>query len=128
MAGPQAIADQSYRAASALTRFRAVKVSGASAVTAVTAQGERVIGIVQETASAEDATNQRVVAVRTIGRSRAEAGAAIARDALLTVTAVGKLETAAAGDYVIGRALNAAGADGDWFDMELSTFDDTVQA
>lgn len=47
------------------------------------------------------------------GRTRVTASAAIAAGDRIAPAAAGKVQTAASGDIVIGKALEAAGADGD---------------
>ncbi len=108
MAGPMNIGDMSYTAGEAITKQYAVKLNGDNTLNVADSQGEFCFGIAQEGATAGDATNQRQLAVRSIGYSYAIAGGNIAAGALLTVTATGTLMTAASGDYVIGMATMAA--------------------
>jgi hypothetical protein len=87
------------------------------------AAADTVIGILQETVSAADATLGRACAVRVIGVSRAIASAPIAIGARVVPTTAGKLVTApgtTANQNQVGIALSAAGADGDHFDVLLT--------
>lgn len=51
--------------------------------------------------------------VMVFGKTKAVAGAALAKGALVSITAAGKLKAAASGEYVVGKLLEAAAADGD---------------
>ncbi len=115
------ILDKGFTAQSALTQFKAVKTGSVDdSCTAVTGTTDVVIGIVQETATSDDATAGRVVNVRLLGISDAIAGAAISRWAPVKVTAAGKMVTASAGERQVGLATIAAGADGDRFTVLLT--------
>jgi uncharacterized membrane protein YphA (DoxX/SURF4 family) len=60
---------------------------------------------------------------RFAGTSKVVASAAIAIGAYVTTTALGKaVTTTTAGDVVIGRALEAAAADGDVIEIQLTHF------
>jgi len=102
--------------------FAAVKVgSDASHVVITAASTDVPLGIAEsKTDAAEDA-----VAVRLFGKGGdtkvAVAGAAILRLARVICTAAGKLitlPTAGGTYYVVGRALTAAAADGDQFELD----------
>jgi len=81
------------------------------------------IGVVQETVTTADVTAGRVADVRVLGRSTVVANGSISRGALVVCGASGgKVQAAAAAakQWVLGVALTAAGADGDWIEVELS--------
>lgn len=88
-------------------QFFAVKF-GASGVALCSVAGEQCDGFLQNKPEAGVAAS-----VAVTGKSKGVAGAAITKGARVTVTAAGKIVTATAGDYVLGVALEAAGADGD---------------
>ena len=80
---------------------------GASGV-ALTGAGDPVGGVLQNKPLAG------IPATVTInGRPKAVAGAAILKGAQVSSDANGKLRTAVSGDYILGQAAEAAGADGD---------------
>ena len=56
------------------------------------------------------------------GVTKAHAGAAIAKGALVATDAAGKFVTAASTNNAVGRAIEAAGADGDIFTLLLKTY------
>jgi hypothetical protein len=98
----------SVTAVAALTLGRAVTAGGAVATAAETA-----VGI----ANSDGAVGQRVP-VTALGTALAEAHAAIAVGAALEVAALGRLVTRTAG-VTVGRALTAAGAQGDQIEVLL---------
>ena len=94
----------SLTSTAALAQFQPVQASGAAATAAGNA-----VGFAQTSAAAAGTLYPATV----LGTSKAIAGAAIALGALVEVgTTVTKVVTKSAG-VAIGRALNAAGADGD---------------
>jgi hypothetical protein len=115
--------DEPFYIDSAAVRYLAVKQNGASRATVVSGTSDLVLGILQETVLAADVTGgvgRRAVSVRTHGTSVAVAAAAITAGAELKVTATGKMTpVTTAGDLIAGRARTAAGADGDWFEMDI---------
>lgn len=117
---PAYVHDVPLVASEAMTQFYAVKI-GSSAMTADLndAQGERLIGIVQEEISTADATKGRVADVRVSGISRAVASAAITVGSVVTGTNDGRVMTADTGDFPLGVALTAADAAGDQLDILL---------
>lgn len=78
------------------------------------AQGEKSVGVLQNDPGAGEAA-----LVRFLGTTKVKAGAAITKGAFITTGAAGKAEAALTGDYIIGRALEAAAADGDIIEMQL---------
>jgi hypothetical protein len=71
--------------------------------------GEPADGILQD---APDALG-KVALVRITGASKSVCGAAVAQGAEVMANAAGKFITATSGNNILGRALEAAGADGD---------------
>ena len=126
--GGHQVLDKGFEAGEALTQFTFVKlVTGEDRrVEACDTQGELAIGVVQEEVSAEDVTRgPRIVNVRLLGVSVVEAGATITKMDEVTPGADGKAEPAAAGDRVVGIALDD-GADGDWIAVLLTPAGPTV--
>jgi hypothetical protein len=112
MAGSNYVLDKGFTAGGAIGKYRCVEVSATAAalVTVANAQGEQVIGVCQEEVTAADATNGRVVDVRLMGITRAVNGLATAINPgqVLTTSANGGVEAAAAADLVLGIAVSAA--------------------
>jgi hypothetical protein len=121
---PQFVHDEPFLVDAATAQFKAQKlVAGAVQHCIEAAAGELAYGIIQETVSASDVTNGRACGVRTLGVSRAIAGAAIAIGARVIVTTAGKLITATAAtakQNQVGIAMTTAAADGDHFDVLLT--------
>lgn len=99
----------SVTAAALLLENRAVGQDGNYA-----AAGQKMFGIGTEDVNAIGDE----LPVDTLGTSTATAGGAVLKDAALEVGADGKLVTAAAG-VVVAKAMQAAGADGDEFEVFL---------
>lgn len=113
--------DKGYDAEAAITKFRAVK-GGATAegVTPCTVLGEAGRGIAQFGVTAAEILRGKGASVRlTPGISEWEAGAAIAKEALLTTDAVGRCITAVTGNNVWGRALQVASGAGVRISVQL---------
>lgn len=85
-------------------QFRAVKFTATGWDLA--SAGEQAVGILQNDPDADQAAN-----VMTTGVSKAMAGAAFAKSALLKVGTGSKLILATTGTHVVAQALEAAGAD-----------------
>lgn len=92
--------------------------AGDNEVDVCDAQGEIAVGVLQNDPGAGEAA-----LVRFLGTTKVVAGAAITKGARVTTGAAGKAETAATGDYVLGRALEAAAADGDIIEVLLALGD-----
>lgn len=121
MPGPNFILDKGFRAEAATTMFYPVKYGAANeGCTPVTAVTDQVVGWAQETASAQDATDGRVINIRMLGITRAVAGAAIARGAPVKITAAGKVITATAAGPAHGKAMFSVTADGDHVDVLIT--------
>ena len=113
------VLDKGFKAAAALTKFRAVKGTGTDGeVTPVTADTDIVIGIVQYSVSAGEITKQKLASVRMAGISEMECSGTIQQGAMVCITATGLAATGTAGDRVIGVAL-ADGAVGNRIPVQL---------
>lgn len=87
--------------------------SGKAALCSV--EGEDVFGVIQNKPVSGEAAE-----LATYGKTKAVAGAAILIDANLMVNASGKVITATTGDTIIGKALEAAAADGNIITIMLA--------
>lgn len=108
-------------AAAGVLPYRVVKIAAGDTIDLQTASNARSLGVVQEAVDAVKVVTGKVVAgVRLQGISKCVAGAAITQGAEVMATSAGKVITAATtGNIVFGRALSAAGADGDYVDIEI---------
>ncbi len=87
------------------SQFCAVKVGGADLnVVLASSGGEAILGILQNKPTAGQAAD-----VRFTGISKAKAGAAYSRGALLMTDSSGRLITATSGNHAVAMALEAAG-------------------
>ncbi len=114
--GRNYVLDLPMQANEALTKHLFVKLAGDQSVDQGDTLGEEVIGVVQETATAADATSGRVVSVAVMGTAVVVAGAALAVGAHVRSSAAGKavaLAATTADQNVAGILLTAAAADGD---------------
>ena len=125
MANEALMATQSFLSeGGALTQYRAV-TGGTTGdqVIAVSGATDRVVGITQNNPSAAG-QETTVEQVNGGGETKWEAGAAVAINALVGTDASGRCVTkSVAGDFVYGRALDAAGAAGEIIRVALT---DTV--
>jgi hypothetical protein len=109
MTSENAILQKSYEAAADLSSSQYFVVSLDASGDIVLADVAAVpIGILQNDPESGDTGT-----VMQVGESRAVAGAAITIEAAVASDANGKLRTAVASDIPVGRALEAASADGD---------------
>lgn len=107
------VLEKGYDAEAALVKFRAVKGgTTAEGVVQCSVAGEAGRGIAQFDVLAADLTRGKGASIREEGISEWEAGAAIAKDALVTVDAAGRCVTAATGNAIWGRARQAASGAG----------------
>jgi len=113
--------DKGLLAQSALITFRAVKGGTVDeSCTAMTAVTELPLGVVQHGVVAADVGKQ-IADVRILGITKMEASAAITRWVAVGAAADGRAVTAgAAGARMLGIALSAATAAGDWIDVLLT--------
>src|SRR5688572_6901317 len=121
MPGPNYVLDKGFRAEAAVSMFYPVKAGANNeGVLPVSAVTDKVVGWAQETASAQDATDGRVINVRMMGITRAIAGAAIARGTPVKITAAGKVIAATASGPAHGVATYSVTADGDHVDVLIT--------
>lgn len=120
MAGAQELLPLPYEANEALTKQRFVKLAGDEAVDMADTAGEVVIGVTRVSATADEATDGKVVAVDVLGNPWVEAGAAITRGAKVMTNAAGKAIAATATNVPVGIAMQAAAADGDLITVLLT--------
>jgi len=102
MATGNFVLDKGYRAAGALTKFRAVKFSAAETVTPVTAITDTIAGVVQFGVSASELARGKGALVRTMGQTELEAAGAIAVGVPVCVNTSGQATVATTGARVIG--------------------------
>lgn len=95
----------------ASSQFYAMELATAG-VTVCNATTDVSIGILQN-----DPASGAAADVCVSGKSKAVAGAAISINAKCSVTAAGKIQTAATGQHVIGIALEAAAGDNSIFTL-----------
>lgn len=101
------VLDKGYKAAAALTKYRAVKMSAAETVTPVTANTDQPIGIAQYSVSSGEITNGKRASVRLIGISEMECSAAMATAGVeVGMASDGRAKAAASGERVIGISLS----------------------
>lgn len=97
------------------SQHHCVELDANGRVTISNAAGESVLGILQN----DPAALGREAAIMSTGISKVVAGAVVAAGALVQTNASGRVITVASGDYVVGRALEAAGADGEVIPVHL---------
>jgi hypothetical protein len=116
--------DRAFLIDAAVTKFYLVKTNGFEHVTPVTATGDFAIGVAQESATAGDVANGKIIGVRLLGVARCVAQAPIAVGLKVRAHSSGKITTvdatAGANNQVVGIALTAAAADGDHIDVLLT--------
>lgn len=125
MPGANFVLDKGYQAAAAITKFQCVKYgAGDQLATPVTGTNDAVLGVSQEAASAQDATDGRIIDIRLMGITTVVAQVAIARGAKVRAHSTGKVTTLAgtAGlvENIVGIALETVTTDGDWLHVLLT--------
>ena len=124
--GGHQVLNKGFQAAGAITQFRFVElVSGQERqVQQASALNNLVVGVCQETITADDATKGRVANIAMMGVTLVEAGAAITKGAKVRTDAQGRAvalaNTAGTVDQVAGIALDDASAAGDWIAILLT--------
>lgn len=115
------VLDKGYKASAAITKFRAVKMSGApETVSPSAAVTDNIVGIAQYSVSAGEITNGKRVSVRHEGISEMEISEAINEGDEIAIVADGRAAVAVATERVIGVALSAAGTAGNRIAVQLS--------
>lgn len=111
MATGNFVVDKGFNAASALTKFRAVKMTAAETVGPVTGVGDMAIGVAQFSVSAGEILKGKGASVRMLGITELEVTTAgtIAVGDVVTMAADGKAKggAPAATERVLGVALTA---------------------
>lgn len=107
---------RTFLAVATLAAYRVVTLNAAdNTIEAANAATDIPVGITGHAVTAGDP-----VRVHWLGSCIAEAGAAITKGAYLTSDSVGRvIATTTAGDKVVGRALEAAGAAGNLIEVQL---------
>ena len=122
MATGNFVLDKGYRAAGALTKFRAVKMSAPETVTPVTAITDNIAGVVQFGVSAAELAKGKGALVRVEGITEMEASAAVAVGAAVSAGTDGRAKTAATGERVIGVCVGHPATNaGDRCSVRLTT-------
>jgi hypothetical protein len=123
MPGPNFILDKGFIMDSAVSQFQVVKLAATKEhATISTAAGEDVLGVVQQSVAAADATNGQVADVRLMGISRCIAAATLAIGDYVRSNGDGRVTSlvgATAKQNIIGRCMTAAGAANDHVDVLL---------
>lgn len=107
----------------AITKYTAVKLAGDQLIDAADTLGEAIIGIAMETATTQDATDSRTIAVAVLGTAVWEAGASVSVGDRLRVAADGQAVALAATtteQEQVGIALTAAANAGEYFTVLLT--------
>jgi hypothetical protein len=123
--GPNFVLDKGFKVttATAVTKFRAVKLASVDVCAQCTTLGEIPLGVAQEDCPAADATAGRVIDIRVIGISRVIAAGALAINTRVRVDANGRvvaLAAATANQNQLGILLAAATALDDQVDCLLT--------
>ncbi len=122
--GRNFVLDLPFTITEAITKHQAVKLGTADqTIDAADTAGEAILGIAMETATAQDATDGRVIAVAIIGTAVWEAGVTIAIGDRLRTAGDGQATTLAATtteQEQVGIALTAAANAGEWFTVLLT--------
>lgn len=106
------VLDKGFKAAAALTKFRAVKGTGNDGeVTPVTGVADVVVGVAQYSVSAGEITKQKLASVRMAGITEMECAGTIQQGGLVCTNNVGQAVAGTATNRIIGVAL-ADGASG----------------
>ena len=108
------VLDKGYPVAAAITKYRAVKMSGTlGKVTPVTAATDQPIGVAQYSVSAGEITNAKRASVRLLGISEMECSAAVTEGNEAAMAADGRVKNAATGERVIGLILTTTAGAGE---------------
>lgn len=107
MAWGNFLLDSGFNSASVLTKFRAVKLSAAETVTAVTAVADRPIGFSQFDISAAELAKNKGASVRVWGVTEAEAVGVINVGDAVTLEADGRVSAlvGASGKRIVGQCV-----------------------
>ena len=102
----------------ASAQYYIVQLSATGNIEVAEGATDLIVGVLQNKPASGEAALYRFA-----GTTKVVASAAIAIGAFVTTTATGKaVTTTTAGDHVVGRALEAAAADGDIIEIQLMQF------
>ena len=122
--GRNYVMDLPFVVTEAITKYQAVKLGTVvQTIDAADTIGEAIIGIAMETATTQDATDGRVIAVAVMGTAVWEAGAAVSIGDKLRSAADGQavaLAATTADQNQVGVALTAASNAGEYFTVLLT--------
>lgn len=126
--GGHYVLDKGFGAGGAITQFRFVELVAGQTdprqVQQVDGLGDTVIGVCQETITAQDATDGRIANIALIGVSLVESGGAVTQGAKVRSDASGRAValdgTAGVNDQVAGIAFDAATGAGEWISVLLT--------
>lgn len=111
-----------YKATSAITKHRFVKLSGDESVAAVAAITDKALGVAQADVSAAEFAAGKAQPIAIMGIAYVEAAAAITAMDFVAPSANGRAQTCVATQFAAGVALRAAGAAGDLIPVLLTPF------
>jgi len=121
MFGDQPI-NYTLTAATAVSRYHIVQVSGAQYGGLATAVTQALVGVTQsEAAAAGDP-----LTICPLGRSKVVAGAAVTIGARVTTDASGRAIACTSGSVYVGVAIDAAAAAGDVFEVLVNATNDRM--
>lgn len=127
MATGNFVLDKGYRAGAAITKFRAVKFSAAETVSPVSAITDRIAGFAQFSVTAPEILRGKGTNVRVEGQTEAEASAAIALGAAVSIAADGRVKTAATGERAVGHCVGHPATNaGDRITLQIDVNGDLV--
>lgn len=112
MASGNFILDKGFDAATALSKFRFVKISGAETVTAVTGIADDPIGVNQFAVTVAQIAKGKGASVRLLGISEIETAGAVAVGDRLQLENDGRVSTVvgASGKRIVGKCVGSAAA------------------
>lgn len=111
MASGNFVLDKGYDTAAALTKFRAVKMSGnPEEVTPITANTDEILGFAQFSVSTAEIAKGKGASVRLMGITEAEAVGAINEGDWVTLEADGRVSVLAnsSGKTIVGKCVGNA--------------------
>ncbi len=115
------VLDKGYPVAAAITKYRAVKMSGTlGKVTPVTAATDQPIGVAQYSVSAGELANAKRASVRLQGITEMECSAAVTEGVEVGMATDGRAKAAATGERVIGTALSTTANAGERLAVSLT--------
>lgn len=119
------VLDKGFDVSGAITKFRAVKLTGVEEVGPVTAIGDDIIGFPQFSVATTEITRGKGASVRVIGVTEAEAGGAIAVNQRCQLAADGTVIAlvAASGARGVGKCVGSPSTNaGDRISLLIDVF------